>query len=117
MVIHYARRGFAMALAEAPGRPSSAAAVGLACLSWSPAVLPGRSWPFPAYPGNGPGPLPLAVVRAMDPVVRVAGIRQAPIAQFADGLLEVVQRLEAPVDGGEPEVGDLVKVAERPEDG
>src|ERR1700733_7846997 len=70
---------------------------------------------------TAPGPRPLAVVRAMDlvvrvAVVRVAGIRQAPIAQFGDGLLEVIERLEAPVHAGKPEVGDLVKVAERPED-
>src|SRR5690348_9135683 len=50
-------------------------------------------------------------------VVRVAGVRQAPAAQLSDGLLEVVERLEAAVDGREPEVGDLVQVAKRAEDG
>jgi len=45
-------------------------------------------------------------------VVRVAGIRQAPVAQFGDGLLEVIERLEAPVDRGEPDVGDLVELLE-----
>src|SRR5262249_12002732 len=39
-----------------------------------------------------------------------------PAAQCGDFLLEVIQRLEAPVDRGEPEVRDLVEVAERPED-
>src|SRR5579863_539787 len=46
-----------------------------------------------------------------------AVVGQPPAAQFRDGLLEVVERLEAPVHGGEPEVGDLVEVTKRPEDG
>ena len=117
MVIHCVRWRFAVALAGVPRRPSNAAAVGLACPPWRPAVLTGRSRPSRLISVTAPGPLPLAVVRAMDLAVRVAGIRQAPIAQFGDGLLEVIQRLEATVDRGEPEVGDLVKVAERPEDG
>src|SRR5262249_21179132 len=46
-----------------------------------------------------------------------AVIGQPPAAQLRDGLLEIVERLEAPVHRGEPEVSDLVKVAKRPEDG
>src|SRR5580692_2895082 len=39
-----------------------------------------------------------------------------PAAQFRDCLLEVVERLETPVNAGKSEVGDLIEIAERPED-
>src|SRR6202008_2438951 len=60
---------------------------------------------------------PSAGVPAMNLVPLVSVVPQAPAAQLGDRLLEVVERLEAPVHRGEPEVGDLVKVAERPKDG
>src|ERR1700722_5823761 len=45
-----------------------------------------------------------------------ADFPEVPAAQFRDCLLEVVERLEAPVNAGKSEVRDLVEIAERSED-
>ena len=94
MVTYGALWRFSATLAAAPSQPPSAVAVGLTC------GYGVRSYvlePAPVTPGSRarPIPVPLAVVRAVDPVVLVAafaaGIRYAPAAQLGDRLLEVVE--------------------------
>lgn len=52
----------------------------------------------------------------LDPVlVRLRVQLGFRLAQLRDRLLEVLQRLERPVDRGEPQVGDQIQLPQRPE--
>src|SRR5215471_5506498 len=85
------------------------------CRRWRPPVLPAAARRLQSdlsiRPRGRAGSIWLSVARGPDVVVLVMASPQR-----GDFLLEVVQRLEAPVDRGEPEVRDLVEVPEWPED-
>src|SRR3569833_4497878 len=82
--------------------------------------LPRRAWPLTVSVMTSPfsgrtGPfqgLP-RTTRDIAPVLPAAFSR----AKRFDLLLEVVDRLEPPVDGGESQVGDFVQLTQRPKDG
>src|SRR6185312_11231910 len=76
--------------------------------------------PRQALHGRLTTPVPLLLVLLIPPLGRRSrggGAVAVALAQGADLILEVGERLESSVDRGEPEVGHLVQIPERAQDG
>src|SRR4029077_14410375 len=75
------------------------------------------SLPGPAWPLTTPGTAAVLLIPPLGRRSRDGGAVAVALAQSGDLILEVGERLESSVDRGEPEVGHLVQIPERAQDG
>src|SRR5271170_3738183 len=101
---------FRLMLIAAPPSPGGCPLLLLVCGLW-----PGVTWPGPGGLRRVPGREPPLVLIAR--AARLVAAWLAFAAQRGDLFLEVRQRLKSPVDRGESQIGDLVKVTKRSQDG